>query len=640
MRQQFKAILFFVPMALSYGMLSESEDDSTRTYHADEVVVTATRSAILSKDSPSPVQVLTVEDILHTNGTSVADVLRSSGSVFLKDRGPTASLKTVSFRGMAAEHILVLLDGTRINSFQNGQVDFSLLPMQNVDRIEVVRDGNSALYGADALGGIINIISSRPTEMLQIRANASVGSFDYRQYTLETRGRVCGLGLVAGFMHDRADGDYPFIYHRIGVPDTSQRRIGADFERTQLYLNSDFHIDDRSAVTVSLQQVETNQGVPGSLTLPSNARQDDDAVAVAATMRDNHIDGFLIGLNFGFQYGLQKYSSLTYQFSYYSKTTSVTINPQIQWIVNPWDRLILGGEFVEGRLEGMLPGTVISRIQRSGYISNEMFFQRESSNWDRLSLYQTVRYDVLSEGEEAFSPKIGFNLRVLRDWDTRIRASYGKNFRMPTFNDLYDVWLGNPKLKPEHSECFDVGVETAFDRLGIQTMQFTYFNIDTRDRILPNALYFPVNIYQAQSSGVEGRYDLHLPGDAMHFYADVAMNKALRQTGFGSADPANGKQLLYIPRVVSSFGFSFRVFKVNFNVIQTTTSKRFTAEDESESLPAYSLVDINIFTTVQLDPIRLNLRTEVSNVFDNDYQVMRDYPMPGRTYKVGLSVEY
>ena len=151
------SIFFFCTSAIA------AENDTTKTYHANEVVVTATRSSILQNDSPSPVDILTLQEIQRTNGSSVVDVLRSSEGFFLKDYGPTASLKTVSFRGMAAEHILVLYDGTRLNNFQNGQVDFSLLPMSNIDHIEVVRGGNSSLYGADAVGGIINIISSRPS---------------------------------------------------------------------------------------------------------------------------------------------------------------------------------------------------------------------------------------------------------------------------------------------------------------------------------------------------------------------------------------------------------------------------------------------------------------------------------------------
>jgi vitamin B12 transporter len=629
MKQQFKTLLCFVPMALSYGMPSSAGEDSTRTYNAQEMVVTATRTAILQKDSPSPINILTTQDIQRTNGSSVVDVLRSSEGVFLKDYGPTASLKTVSFRGMAAEHILVLYDGTRLNNFQNGQVDFSLLPMSNVDRIEVVRGGNSALYGADALGGIINIISSRPSETLQIHADASLGSFDYKRYSLDARGRTQGLGLVFGIMHDQATGNYPFIFHRPGLVDTIQKRDGADFTRTQLYLNTDYSFDERAGMTLSVQRVKSNQGAPGSLTFVSNLRQDDDAVTTVATLRDDHLDGISLSMNMGLTYDLQNYYSQT-------KTTLETFNPQLQWVATSWDRFIVGGEFVEGHLEGMLPDAVIKRIQRSVYISNEMLFQRESENLDRLSLYQSVRYDALSEGQEAYSPKVGFNFRIIRAWDTRIRASYGKNFRMPTFNDLYDVWLGNPTLHPEHSECYDIGIETSLDHSGLHAVQITYFDITTRDRILPNAFYYPINISRAQSTGIEGRYDLKFPKDEVNAFADVTFNAASRQ----SMDSTNGKQLLYIPKAVCSFGISAQVLGLYLTISEMYTSKRFITEDESASLLEYWLTDFNLSMVIPLNPLRLNLRTEVSNVFDIDYQVLPGYPMPGRTFRFTLGVDY
>ena len=629
MKQQFKILLCIVPMTLSYGMPSSTGEDSTRLYNAQEIVVTATRTAILQSDSPSPVNILTTQEVQRTNGSSVVDVLRSSEGIFLKDYGPTASLKTISFRGMAAEHILVLYDGTRLNNFQNGQVDFSLLPMGNIDRIEVVRGGNSALYGADALGGIINIISSRPSETMQIHADASLGSFDYRRYSLDARGRTQGVGLVFGIMHDQATDNYPFIFHRPGLVDTVQKRDGADFTRTQIYLNTDYSFDDQAAVTLSIQRVKSNQGAPGSLTFVSNLRQDDDAVTSVATLRDNHLDGLSFSMNMGITYDLQKYYSQT-------KTTLETINPQVQWIATSWDRFIVGGEFVEGNLEGMLPDAVIKRIQRSVYISNEMLFQRESESLDRISLYQSIRYDALSEGEEAYSPKVGINVRIIRAWDTRIRASYGKNFRMPTFNDLYDVWLGNPALQPEHSECYDIGVETSLDHSGLHSVQITYFDITTRDRILPNAFYYPINIPRAQSTGIEGRYDLKFPNDELNAFADMAFNAASRQ----SMDSTNGKQLLYIPKAVCSFGISARVLGLYLNISEMYTSKRFITEDEFAWLPEYWLTDFNLSMIVVLNPLHLNLRTEVSNVFDADYQVLPGYPMPGRTFRFTLGVDY
>ena len=629
MKYHICSLLFLFPTALSFGILSNSDEDSTHLYNAQEMVVTATRTSILQHDSPSPVNILTTQDIQRTNGSSVVDVLRSSEGIFLKDYGPTASLKTISLRGMAAEHILVLYDGTRLNNFQNGLVDFSLLPMNNIDRIEIVRGGNSALYGADAIGGIINIISSSPSETLKIHADASLGSFDYKRYSIDARGRIQGLGFVFGVMHDQAAGNYPFIFHRPGLTDTTQKRDGADFTRTQLYLNTDYSFDERAVMTLSIQRVKSNQGAPGSLTYVSNLRQDDDAVTTVATLRDNHFHDLSFSMNMGFTYDLQKYYSQT-------KTLLGTINPQFQWVATSWDRFIVGGEFVEGHLEGMLPDAAIKRIQRSVYISNEMLFLWESESLDRLSLYQSIRYDELSEGEEAFSPKVGFNFRILRAWDTRIRASYGKNFRMPTFNDLYDIWLGNPTLQPEHSECYDFGVETSLERSGIHAIQITYFNIITQDRILPNAFYYPINIPRAQSNGIEGRYDLKLPNDVVNAFVDMTFNSASRQ----SMDSTNGKQLLYIPKAVCAIGLSARMLGLYLSVSEMYTSKRFTAEDESAWLPEYWLTDVNLSTVLRLNFVRLNLRTEVSNLFDIDYQVLPGYPMPGRTFRCTVGVDY
>ena len=619
MKQHLYIILYCLPFFVAHGLPIASDEDSTRTYNTQEMVITATRSTIQSQDSPSPVTILSTEDIQRTNGSSVADVLRSSESLFLKDQGPTASLKTLSFRGMGAEDILVLLDGTRINNFQNGQVDFSLIPMTDIDHIEVVRGGSSALYGADALGGIINIITRRPVDTLQMHADISEGSFDYQRYTFETRGRIDGLGLVFGVMHDQAHDDYPFNLQRIGMADTTERRTNSDFTRTQLYLNSDYSFDEQANMNLSIQRVKSNQGVPGPLPSLYPFRQDDDAITSVVVFHDNHFNGIVFSLNMGLTYDLEMAYSQT-------KTILETINPQFQWIASSWDRLIIGAEYTEGHLEGFFPDAVIKRLQRSAYVSNEMLFQRESLYLDRFSFYQSIRYDDLSEGTNATSPKIGLNVRILRDWDSRIRVSYGKNFRMPTFNDLYyPAPYGNPLLKPEHSDCYDIGLETAFDHSGMHQLSLTYFTIDTKDRILLNAAYFPENVPQVQSTGIEGRYEFRLPSNILMAFADVTFNNAIQK----SSDSTDGKHLVNNPKEVCSFGTSLRMWSLNVNITESYTSERFTAEDESAWLPHYWLMDFNLSTVFALQHIRINLRAEVSNVFNNDYQILEGYPMPG-----------
>jgi len=130
--------------------------------------------------------------------------------------------------------------------------------------------------------------------------------FDYKRFSLDTRDRIQGVGIVFGVMHDQATGDYPFIFHRVGLGDTVQKRDGADFTRTQLYLTTDYSFDDRSEMTFSIQRVKSNQGAPGSLTYVSNGRQDDDAITTVASLRDNHFQAMSFSLNLGLTYDLSE----------------------------------------------------------------------------------------------------------------------------------------------------------------------------------------------------------------------------------------------------------------------------------------------------------------------------------------------
>ena len=153
-------------------------------------------------------------------------------------------------------------------------------------------------------------------------------------------------------------------------------------------------------------------------------------------------------------------------------------------------------------------------------------------------------------------------------------------------------------------------------------------------------MYFPVNVPQVQSRGVEGRYDAHLPWNVLNIFVDVTMNDAVRHNDNSPADSTEGKQLLYIPKFVGVVGFSIQVYDISFNLTHTISSKRFIKEDESTSLPQYSLMDINLSTSLRFNLLRLNLRAEISNIFNNDYQVLQDYPMPGRTFRMTIGIDY
>jgi vitamin B12 transporter len=616
--------------------------DSTKTYQMNEVVVTATRSTISIKDSPSPVEVIDIQQIQRTNGGTVADVLQDYSSMFLKNRGADASLKTVSLRGTASEHLLVLINGSRVNSFQNGQVDFSLLPLNDIERIEIVHSGSSALYGADALGGVVNILTRRPSSDLHWRAEVGGGSFGYQRYLLESQGQLGEFGLLGGYSSERGRDDYPFRSQTLTTEEPVAHRLNSDFLRRQVYLHGNFSTDESSLLTFSVQHVLSDRGVPGDLQFPTvAARQNDKDVNLLVGYLDKHIGGVEFTLNGAFHYNLETYDDPTFGIDSYYKTAFLNMNPQVRIFINRNQTLIVGGELGRGVLYGNDFDGRIARVQRSAYLSNELQFDSNRRILDRISLYQTLRYDDISDVDNALTPKVGVNLRILREGDVRLRTSVGRNFRAPSFNDMYYRGFSNPNLKPERSTSFDLGILSTLQSWGQHTFELTYFHLDMKNRILFDPVtYIPVNIGESKSTGLEARYQGHLLNRAIDLTLSYTLAEARKTNRSSESDPSYDKQLLYVPKNVVTFNLAFRLEPAVFSVTQSIVSRRYITEDNVASLPPYNVTSANAVISVPIDSRRLFVKAEVNNVFDRDYEVFQYYPMPRRNLRFSLGFEY
>lgn len=628
--------------ALAWGQ--DIRRDSAKTYQAAEVVVTATRSSISEKDTPSPTEVLGTSEIYSANGVTVADALQMYTGVLLREYGAGASLATVSLRGSASEHVLVLIDGNRFTGFQNGLVDFSLLPLDNVSRIEVLHGGASALYGADAVGGVINILTRPVGSDLHVGANGSVGSYGFQRYSARAQGGYGGFGINAGYSTERGKDNYPFSFQRPNVPDTSLNRKDADYRKDEIYFNGNLKVDEYSMFDFSVQNVNADRGSPGSIFSPSDlslARENDKDVNVHLGYRDDRISGTVFSINTGYQYSFETYVDPAYSIDSFYKNLLVNVNPQVQTTLTSEDRIIAGGEFVQGILEGNDFGVRIQRSQTSAYLSNEYVQEVDRSWFDRLSLFQTLRYDHFSDVGHAWTPKLGFNLRVSRSGDIRVRGSYGESYRAPSFNDLYYVPFNNPSLQPEHSESFDAGILGNGALWGEHSVEATYFYANTKDRIVFDPVSFlPINIGKTVSQGIESSYQGHLFEGAVDVVVSYTYTDARKKNSISATDSTYGKQLVFIPQNLFKATLAFHLHPLTINVFRLFMGARPVNEDNSSSLPAYSLTKANIMASVPFGSWNVSAKFEMDNIFNVQYQVYPNYPMPGRTYKLDLGVEY
>jgi outer membrane receptor for ferrienterochelin and colicins len=648
MKQQFKTLFCLVPTALSYGMPFSAVEDSTRIYNAQEMVVTATRTAINPIDASSSVQVISSEVLQRINGNTVADLLRTMNGIYLKEYGAMGATKTLSLRGMSAENILILVDGNSINDPQNGIVDVNLLPLDAVDRVEILYGGASALYGSDASGGVINIITRRAKEGMHAQVFREVGSYGEQRTAAEVQGRFAGVGIIAGATKEFGYDDYPFTVNRQNSTDTVMNRHNSDYERQQIYGSADMQVLDDIKLNASVQYVKFDRGVPGSLTyITETARQNDEVFRATFGSVWQTTDNLSLNLSGNYTHSNEQYyepslygaTDLWYHENYYS------INSHLAWSPIVEDQVVFGVDYQGGLLkaDGLSYGFPFlmspTRFQKSAYLSNAYTWQHDAEWFDKVVLYQSVRADYYTDKfGNALSPKFGVNVRVYQPYDIHLRGSWGKNYRVPTFNDLYYPNYSNPNLNPEHSINIDAGVISNLEQSGKQTLQVTYFDAFTEDKITYGTDYLPYNIGKAENKGVEVRYDYHSSDNKFDAYFGVSFIDAINTTS--DTEAVYHKQLPYIPKSQGTFGISFLTDIGRINVQHSIIGERYEDANNSYLFPAYSLTDVNIVKQIAYSGFQLSVRCAVNNVFNANYQVMENYPMPGRTFRFSLGMDY
>ena len=219
-----------------------------------QVVVTATRTEVEISDSPQSISVITKEEIMNGPDRTIPEVIQRAAGVQVNQTGPTGGLSTASIRGSEAQQVLIMIDGRRINDAQNGQFDLSNLPLtkDEIERIEVLRGGASALYGSDAMGGVINIITKSPTKEPSARVSSSFGRFNTQEYSLSSRWKPGPLGYSLFASWGRSDGYRP-------NSDYNGWTVGGELS---------YDLPWKGELKVSARSIQKEIGVPGTISLP------------------------------------------------------------------------------------------------------------------------------------------------------------------------------------------------------------------------------------------------------------------------------------------------------------------------------------------------------------------------------------
>jgi outer membrane receptor protein involved in Fe transport len=543
-----------------------------------------------------------------------------------------------------------------------------MIPIGEVEKVEVVRGGHSATYGADALAGVVNVVMRPSSYTHTFEAATSVGSFGYKRYQLSGGTSFADLGIRASYQEERSAEDFPFRFHN-GNLVQAIRRVNADLFTRYGSIQSSVRISDDVELVSFAHSFKSERGVGGAVVSSfssSRARQTDKDNLLQMALTAEVLPTVRLRTSLQGHFAYQRYRDPDLFIGFisldnYFKNVDLRLESSLDYTFDEKSRIIVGGELVRTSAKG---NSIVSNVKRSqvgSFLAGEHRVIGSAGVVSELVLYPALRFDAITSSVSSWSPRLGL-LLAFKEFDTAIannlkpalRASISRNFRVPTFNELYfngGGGVGNPNLRPERSVSFEMGGTFSFSMAGEHYIQASYFLTAMNDRIVWVAAgglgVTPKNIRKVRTSGIEASYEWRPISQFLTFKFSHTSLTSVKASKEYPGDPNVNTQLPYIPQETLNLSLSASknlegsIFgQVGGTVGHQFVGFRFYTEDNVNFIPSHCITNLAIRGRLQISQFGVITKVEINNVFDEDYQVMIGYPMPLRSYRLTVGVEY
>jgi len=629
-----------------------------------EILVESNRLKMTNSEAPNRLEVLDKKLLARINGSRLPDALSLSAGIFIKDYGFNSGTKTITLNSTQSEHTLILIDGIRLNSRQNAQYDLSLLDLDNIERIEISNGGSSALYGSEAIGGVVNIITAKGNlKSLSADIKAGLGSYGYRKFSGKFSKNFNlfpdeNISFSLSASDERAKNNFNFRAKTLAEP-IEMERENSDFNTQNFNLDLSYNNEDELNIYYFAGYTYFERGVPGPFTgyLTGTSRQTDKYFSTGLTLNKTWSDKLIQKQDIVYQYQLQKYFdtatfSLNTQINSYYRTNRVMYSSALSYEPNSYFSLDAGGELYFDMLESNETEKASSK-QGALFAVSKFKISLPSSV---LLLYPSARYDYFSEISEhnVVTGKFGINFQPFKKTELYIKSTFGNNFSAPTLNELYWKNWGNRELKPERSVSIDAGLLYKLLKPAANEFELSYYNINTKDRIVwipaGGTIWKPVNIQNVLSEGISVNNKTEfIFSDKFSLNTNInyTYGTALKKNEEYPGDPAYNKKMIYLPEHMAKASFMLNYLTtskflkyVSFSLFYNFSSKRYINFENTQSIPGYKIVDGNIGFGLKIMNSDAGFRIIVNNILNEDYSVLNGYPMPKRNYRIELNFKY
>ncbi|PID69636.1 MAG: TonB-dependent receptor [Flavobacteriales bacterium] len=547
----------------------------------------------------------------------LSECLQFETPVYIKENG-YGMVASPSFRGTTAQQTAVVWNGVNINSPFLGQVDFNLINTQNSSEILIRPGGGSSQFGSGAIGGVVylnnNLSYNKPNEH---ELSTTYGSFN--TINLNTNHSIYrqNSNIQIGLSYLNSDNDYKY-------PNTGQRNLNGAYRNLNASINAAYRFKKNSIKIYSnwlsgerhLSVLEPTQnftkytdGHFRLLTEYKNTNASHESVIKLALLNEKYRFYPNLDNRDGSSNGNALNYIVKYNYKYFFNKALLNLGATYNLTI--------------------ATGTNYDNLKRNSANFNTYF---KHSLVDNFSYQATLRGEWSNDYNSPLLFSLGTHWQ-LKKWYA-VKTSISKNFRIPTFNDLYWPGVENPDLKPESSLQFEVANTFYMKDL---TFNITgYFNsIKDLIRWLPasGSLWQPVNTNSVYAYGVEaiGNYKFNFGTHSFNLKGLYAYTV--------SENRASGYQLIYVPYHKATLGLNYLYKNISVVINNLYHGKVFTQTDNNPNttLSAYTLTHLNLYYQFG-NTLKWQLGAGIKNVFNSAYQNMAYRPMPGRHFNISLTL--
>ena len=595
--EQLRSMKTFLRAPLALALCGLSSLSLADTLSLNDQVVTATRTS--QSNSIAATSVFDRADIERLQATSVDQVLRRVPGISITNNGGPGKAMTLSIRGTSKSHVLVLIDGVRMGSATSGVAALQNLPVEQIERIEVVRGPRSSLYGADAIGGVIQVFT---------RKGEDGGITPYFSTTVGSAQHLGGTAGVSGGTDD--------AWYNLGISSLKTEGIDARPSRERDHdgyrelsgsLSGGYRFANGLLIDAHLLQVESHNDYDSG----TDANADDVLRVYGARARFALASFWDVTLQAGrSEEQNDNFKGSTFNSRYDTQRDSFSWQNDLHLADN--QLLTLGYDWLEDEISSS-----VSYPEKSRY--NHGLFAQYLGQAGRHDWQVSLRHDDNEAYGEHTTGSLGYGF-ALTD-SVSFAASYGTAFNAPTFNQLYYPSFGNPDIQAETAKNLEVGLRGQHSWGSWSANAFKNDIDDMISTVTVGGVSLAENVDKAEIKGLE--FEVLTQQLGWNWQANLTLQDPKNR----SHKTTDGDLIRRTPEQIFNLDVDRRFGRIGLGATVHAEGRRWENTSNTEDLPGYNTVDLRAEYWLSH---AWRVQAQVTNLFDTDYETAATYQQPGR----------